>query len=384
MEGAITQLHSLSLRNGYSRTPSHTIPRQSNKQNWTAIQQQMQWQMQQHPAAYPVQMIAGGEALHINLQHKSTAGSESGSSTGDISPPPPSSSGGTDPSSSIGMHGNSNQTQSSASLRQNKHLSRLNGGGGTSGNVAVTSQQIHQTNNSNNNSNNLDFNGTPTTVTAPGATIMSSNSSGNLSILRYIPMPGTPPTIVRQQIQPPPFQTQNGELIYPFPAGFLPPAPNPVTMNAAVVASQRASPSAASTVPSTQTPPITLPTPYPTSKMVTSCFNCGSMNHTGLNCSEASMEDVTRNAGYKLDFSIITQPSSQFTSTQLTSSASSGNLVNQQHQHQPNINNQNPPATTNNNSNQFESEPAIPVIDLTQDTSSSSSSASSTSSIHGK
>lgn len=33
----------------------------------------------------------------------------------------------------------------------------------------------------------------------------------------------------------------------------------------------------------------------------TSCFNCGSSQHTGQECQEASMEDVTRGI-YKLDY----------------------------------------------------------------------------------
>lgn len=37
------------------------------------------------------------------------------------------------------------------------------------------------------------------------------------------------------------------------------------------------------------------------SKPITSCFNCGSSQHTGQECQEASMEDVTR-AIYKLDY----------------------------------------------------------------------------------
>lgn len=38
-------------------------------------------------------------------------------------------------------------------------------------------------------------------------------------------------------------------------------------------------------------------------KLIQSCFNCGSQSHTGRECKEASMEDVTRNSIYKLDYS---------------------------------------------------------------------------------
>lgn len=37
-------------------------------------------------------------------------------------------------------------------------------------------------------------------------------------------------------------------------------------------------------------------------KIGVSCFNCGSHSHTGRDCQEASMEDVTRNTVYKLDY----------------------------------------------------------------------------------
>ncbi|XP_055381945.1 probable serine/threonine-protein kinase DDB_G0267686 [Condylostylus longicornis] len=38
-------------------------------------------------------------------------------------------------------------------------------------------------------------------------------------------------------------------------------------------------------------------------KQIISCFNCGSQNHTGRECHEPSLEDVTRGAIYKLDYS---------------------------------------------------------------------------------
>ncbi|KAI8116413.1 hypothetical protein CVS40_11507 [Lucilia cuprina] len=34
-----------------------------------------------------------------------------------------------------------------------------------------------------------------------------------------------------------------------------------------------------------------------------SCYNCGSQTHSGRECQEASLEDVTRSAIYKLDYS---------------------------------------------------------------------------------
>jgi hypothetical protein len=123
---------------------------------------------------------------------------------------------------------------------------------------------------------------------------------------------------------------------------------------------QRASPSA---VPG--------PTPYPTNKMVQSCFNCGSTSHTGLNCSEASMEDVTRNAVYKLDYTSSVPPHLQLLEARLepglVSTSPSSNRLNQ-------------PTGMTHPANNNEPDSSI-VIDLTQDSTSSSS--SSTSSIHG-
>jgi hypothetical protein len=251
MEGAINQLHSLSLRNGYTRptTTANTLPRQHNKQ----------WSAPSYSAA-----------MHIVKAASESGGSSTGE--GEASPP-----------LDTTQHGNANQSQSSGSLRNKQplNLSRLNGGGGD---VAVAA--VSATTNNNNNE------------------LVTSASSGNLPLLMHN-FPG-----YRLQHRQQPFS--NGDLM----------------MHAFMV--PRSSSSA-------------VPTPYPTNKMVQSCFNCGSTTHTGLNCSEASMEDVTRNAVYKLDYTTLPPP----------------NLP------------------VNNN----EAEPAITIIDLTQDTTSSSS--SSTSSIHG-
>uniref|UniRef100_A0A8D8EWZ7 (northern house mosquito) hypothetical protein n=1 Tax=Culex pipiens TaxID=7175 RepID=A0A8D8EWZ7_CULPI len=68
-------------------------------------------------------------------------------------------------------------------------------------------------------------------------------------------------------------------------------------------------------VPTAYTPPVAVvPPQHPSSAASTptggasslyspqSCFNCGSQKHTGLDCQESSMEDVTRNSIYKLDY----------------------------------------------------------------------------------
>ena len=336
MEGAISQLQA--LRNGYNRPPN-VIPRHTNKQNWTAL----------HTTVVPVHVPASMNytmhmveptALPTNMKRSGMGiGSDSGgSSTGEASPPP------MQPDPSTGLLGNANQSQSSGSLRNKQplNLSRLNGGkhgvGGSSTGAI--------------NNNNIDFNnGSQPNV----GTLVTSSSSGNLSLLiggqmhnfpGYRTMP--PPHSQRQ------FQGQlNGELMYTFTQPFLS-AQTPVVVSSV---SQRASPSA-----------VPVPTPFPTNKAGLSCFNCGSTTHTGLNCSEASMEDVTRNAVYKLDYTINAPQLHLIAGGTLSAPASTSNLNQSTNMIQP----------ANNN----EPDPSITFIDLTQDTTSSSSS-SSTSSIHG-
>lgn len=312
MDGAISQLHS--IRNGYR--PSNSISRQNHKSNWTA----MQWQ-QAHQAPYIIQ-----QQQHQHQPQKT--GSESGSS-GDMSPPPSSI------DSSAGMHGNA-QSQPSGLRAQAVNLSRLNG-----------AQQAKEALHASSSSNSLEFNGSPANS---GATIVTSNSQGNLLLvgtpLHNFPAYRNLPATALQQRQ---FPGQvNGEIsIYPTPfnAPFISPAQTQPPQ-------QRVSPS-----------PSLLPTAYPTSKLVQSCFNCGSINHTGLNCSEASMEDVTRNAIYKLDYTVSTQSNSPFIPVAvMTSSSSSGNL---------NASNNN--NNVNSSSSETQLEPSTIYIDLTQDTSSDSS-----------
>lgn len=186
----------------------------------------------------------------------------------------------------------------------------------------------------NNNNNSIDFNN-------GSVALVTSTSSGNLPQLliggQMHNFPGYRLQPQRQPLQ----QFPNGELMYSFTPPFMPATQPPV------VVTSRSSPLAA-------------PTPYPTNKMVQSCFNCGSTAHTGLNCSEASMEDVTRNAVYKLDYTVNTPIQLQFTTMPPGMTMSSLQPAN----------------------NNEPSDPSITFIDLTQDTTSSSSS-SSTSSIHG-
>uniref|UniRef100_A0A2M4ABL3 Putative heat shock factor hsf-type dna-binding domain-containing protein n=2 Tax=Anopheles triannulatus TaxID=58253 RepID=A0A2M4ABL3_9DIPT len=87
-----------------------------------------------------------------------------------------------------------------------------------------------------------------------------------------------------------------------------------------------------------------------------SCYNCGSQKHTGLDCPEASMEDMTRNSNFTLDYN--TTSSSGPSSVTLTTSTST--------------------VPGNNNSSSAEHHGAG-VIKLDRDNSSSSSSTGSSS-----
>ncbi|KAH8298139.1 hypothetical protein KR018_008514 [Drosophila ironensis] len=141
---------------------------------------------------------------------------------------------------------------------------------------------------------------------------------------------GAPPQTVRGGFRYPMGPPHNGELIYPFPTGlaFLPVptagAPTAVTppqlqSTAAVVSTsavgvqtapqQQQQQQQQQQVPSTPpygalaVCPITGAGGGGNTQKVISCYNCGSQTHTGRECQEASMEDVTRSASYKLDYS---------------------------------------------------------------------------------
>ncbi|XP_044736874.1 arginine-glutamic acid dipeptide repeats protein [Chrysoperla carnea] len=77
-------------------------------------------------------------------------------------------------------------------------------------------------------------------------------------------------TYPHQSYRPPPFNyPPNGELVYPYPAPFMP-----------LIA-----------YPSQVIPP----------KL--SCWNCGAAGHTGHDCTEPTIEEITRPGNYQIDFS---------------------------------------------------------------------------------
>lgn len=167
---------------------------------------------------------------------------------------------------------------------------------------------------------------------------------------------GPPHTLLQAHNAPPPqalhgpfrfplAPPHNGELIYPaYHAGLafsaVPVTATPTGAPTAVTGGQLRSSSNAVGVVSTnavavQTVPPTsqqqqqllaatvATTPYTTlnvcpitgsssgvAQKIISCYNCGSQTHSGRDCQEASMEDVTRNATYKLDYSTSTMVNS--------------------------------------------------------------------------
>ncbi|XP_076291801.1 uncharacterized protein LOC143214504 isoform X2 [Lasioglossum baleicum] len=91
----------------------------------------------------------------------------------------------------------------------------------------------------------------------------------------------------------------NGEMMYQYPGhppsgGTPPPPPNAA-----------ATPVQAPYMP--PTPVVTYsPAAVPPTKI--SCYNCGSSSHLAADCKDQTMEDITKKAQYRLDYSIMKQP----------------------------------------------------------------------------
>lgn len=89
----------------------------------------------------------------------------------------------------------------------------------------------------------------------------------------------------------------NGEMMYQYPghpaSGGTPPPP----------------PNAAGT-PAPYMPPTPVVTYAPVAVQPTkvSCYNCGSSNHIAIDCKDQTMEDLTKKAQYRLDYTIMKQP----------------------------------------------------------------------------
>ncbi|XP_043605603.1 zinc finger CCHC domain-containing protein 2 [Bombus pyrosoma] len=91
----------------------------------------------------------------------------------------------------------------------------------------------------------------------------------------------------------------NGEMMYQYPGhpssgGTPPPPPN----------------AAATPVQAPYMPPTPIVTYAPAAVPPTkiSCYNCGSSSHLAVDCKDQTMEDLTKKAQYRLDYSIMKQP----------------------------------------------------------------------------
>ncbi|KAH8240767.1 hypothetical protein KR026_004959 [Drosophila bipectinata] len=355
-----TSLHSI-IRNGFPRPghhhrvkANHFIPQQQHFQNSNFTMNAMMQNMSMNDDG-------SGSVIPMNSNKSAaTTGSESGSSNGSCSDLSPSETP-TPTQVPVPLHsavdanmgmvttvipsglGSYPQKQHHLSYKQQQQLSiqqRLNGRNGMDKNY----QQIYTT-------------GTPSVVseaqTSQQQTLLISPAPVSTPTTTVLLQPQQPPPAAfnaasypyHQRGPPPPQQTifqphgappqtvrggfrysmgppHNGELLYPFPTGlaFLPvPAagtPTAVTPpqlpNAAAVVSTNAAtvPSAPQQIPSTPSYSALAVCPITgaggggnTGGKVISCYNCGSQTHTGRECQEASMEDVTRSASYKLDYS---------------------------------------------------------------------------------
>ncbi|XP_030376700.1 probable serine/threonine-protein kinase yakA [Scaptodrosophila lebanonensis] len=166
-------------------------------------------------------------------------------------------------------------------------------------------------------------------------------------------MQAAPHTAQPQTFPFPVLTPHNGELIYhqgfhaslPYPYLSVPaappsapvpvPGPGPAPTVTATQLRQSAVSNNAAVQTQTQPPPTPQTQPQATtlgvcpvtgvataSQKTISCYNCGSLTHLGRDCQEASMEDVTRSATYKLDYSVSATTNS--TATNTNSSAGSG------------------------------------------------------------
>ncbi|XP_059619253.1 uncharacterized protein LOC132263488 [Phlebotomus argentipes] len=298
VDGALSQLQTI-CRNGYTR-PAHTIQRQAAKGSGGSYgHQQAQSTHQNHHQSSNFAPNPTGLAYALNnmafdnVHHQvKSGGSDSGSSAGsagDLSPPET-------PSAIV--------TVASASrLRPDKlHIYTPPAA------IASPSQPVTFA--------NVELCVAPAGSTAGNMVLMSQPAFQTT----YPTFRQPPPLMAPQQITSPttatttssfrhPYQLQpNGEFLYP---AYTPTAAPIALINpppASNVASQTAIRSSPSLQPA-QTQHFVQT--YPSTKMVLSCFNCGSQLHTGTNCQESSMEDATRGAIYKLDYNAATTSAAQ-------------------------------------------------------------------------
>lgn len=198
-------------------------------------------------------------------------------------------------------------------------ISSPSAGGATLGNVISTNSVILQPHQQQYNASY------PYHAAAAAAAQHLAATSARPPLMTHNPGMAPPP---HNTFRLPGFQLPHngGELLYPayhpaggitFLPGAVPPGAPPVALRtpnngAPVVSTQAVSqPSTQQQVPP---PPQQLQPTTPSATVIASvtvglankpvsCYNCGSQTHSGRECQEASMEDVTRSAIYKLDYS---------------------------------------------------------------------------------
>ncbi|XP_023299384.2 zinc finger CCHC domain-containing protein 2 [Lucilia cuprina] len=263
-------------------------------------QQQQQQQPSNQQAIYANEMLMGGGGSTNVMQTSLTNNNAAGSPANVVS-------------SNNNMVGNNTVLISSPSA-----------GGATLGNVISTNSVILQP-------HQQQYNANPYHAAAAAAAAQHlAATSARPPLMTHNPGMAPPPhnTFRLPGFQLPP---NGGELLYPayhpaggitFLSGAAPPGAPPVALRttnsgAAVVSTQAVSqpPTPQQVPPPPQqlqqsTPAATvIASPYTSLTTVglankpLSCYNCGSQTHSGRECQEASMEDVTRSAIYKLDYS---------------------------------------------------------------------------------
>ncbi|XP_011309916.1 flocculation protein FLO11 [Fopius arisanus] len=96
----------------------------------------------------------------------------------------------------------------------------------------------------------------------------------------------------------------NGEIMFPYPPPTTGGTPPPPTMPPSTVTVVVPSPAPQSYMPPASVVPFTATVQQPK----ISCYNCGSSSHHPGDCKDQTMEDLTKRAPYRLDYSTAKQP----------------------------------------------------------------------------
>lgn len=348
------------LRNGYTR--HNTLPRHSKHTNVVHHQHfQSNPQGVHNPQnIYEIQnvgLVEQGVVENNISSHKKSGGSDSGSSTGSVEISPPAT------PNTISTRGSYQVYKQMSTNRLNGRPDKLPAGG----NIVFQSQQqgnnsgqqmnqnfipsnemivatnMLSNNNNINNGNGSNNNFVNNSVMMAGPSIVSPSSSGTTLVANPIMLQQAPQQITtaysyhpQQHIATtsrPPLLSHPASIAPPTTGGYrhldlIYPYQTPVGHTLAFITPSPSLRSSPSIMPSPSSL-IQSVAPFPSISKL-SCFNCGSTSHTGRECQDPSMEDVTRNSIYKLDFSA----SSTSSPTQSTSIHSDTQMVNDSQQQQ--------------------------------------------------